>query len=83
MKYPKIHAVTAKSLYILLVEFENQEKREYDVSKLLEKEMFAPLKNPVLFKSCKIDTNGYAVIWNEDIDISEYELWHNGRPVLN
>jgi hypothetical protein len=26
-------------------------------------------------------SRGYAIVWNEDIDISEYELWIHGTPV--
>ena len=25
-----------------------------------------------------LETVGYTIIWNEDIDVSEYELWQNG-----
>jgi hypothetical protein len=41
--------------------------------------MFEPLKNRAFFNSVKIEQGGYAVSWNEDIDISEYELWSNGK----
>lgn len=78
MNYPKIRNVCTINATTLLVEFDNLEKREYDVSSLLEKEMFAPLKNPAFFKNFTVDPMGYAVVWNEDIDISEYELWKNG-----
>ena len=40
--------------------------------------MFAPLKNPSFFKNFRIEAGGYGLVWNEDIDISEYELWKNG-----
>jgi len=30
------------------------------------------------FKNFKIESGGYGLVWNEDIDISEYELWKNG-----
>jgi len=66
----------------LLVEFDNQQKRQYDVTPLFSKEMFSPLKNAALFKSVKVDAGGYAVFWNEDIDISEYELWQHGLPMF-
>jgi hypothetical protein len=42
--------------------------------------MFAPLENRAFFKNVQIETGGYAVSWNEDIDISEYELWVNSKP---
>jgi len=52
---------------------------EQDVSRLWDNEMFAPLKNPSFFKNVKVETGGYAVYWNDNIDISEYELWKNGK----
>ena len=72
--------MTAINEHTLLVEFDNQQKRHYDVTPLFSKDLFAPLKNVALFKSVKVDVGGYAVVWNEDIDISEYELWRNGLP---
>ena len=46
-------------------------KKIYDVSRLWDNEMFAPLKNPSFFKNVKVETGGYAVYWNDNIDISE------------
>ncbi|QXP83277.1 DUF2442 domain-containing protein [Methylococcus sp. Mc7] len=63
------------------VEFYNQQKRKYDVTPLLSKEMFSPLTNLALFSSVRVDEGGYAVVWNGDIDISEYELWIHGQPI--
>lgn len=40
--------------------------------------MFSPLKNQAFFKNVKVEPGGYAVYWNDMIDISEYELWKNG-----
>ena len=80
MNPPKIIAVQPLDDYLLMIEFSNHEYRRYNVKPLLEKEMFAPLKNRVFFKNVQIETGGYAVSWNEDIDISEYELWVNGKP---
>ncbi len=81
MKYPKIKSVLALDDHTLVVEFDNKEKKKYDVTPLLSKKMFAPLKNPALFKAVKIEQGGYAVAWNSEIDISEYELWKHGRPI--
>lgn len=83
MKYPKVVNAKAIDKRTLLVEFDNAEKRHYDISPLLEKEAFSPLKNFALFKAVKIDVGGYAVVWNENIDLSEYELWTHGTPITN
>ena len=80
MKYPPIKSAKAVSECIILVEFSNNERRKYDITPLLEKTMFQPLKNPVFFKNFRVDAGGYGIVWNEDIDISEYELWTHGIP---
>lgn len=81
MNYPKVRAAKAIDDHTLLVEFNNRQKKKYDVSLLLQKEMFLPLKNPAFFKEVKVEQGGYAVVWNNNIDISEYELWKNGQEL--
>jgi len=82
LNIPKIIAVHPIDNYELIIEFSNLEYRQYDVKPLLEKEMFELLKNREFFNAVKIEQGGYAVSWNTDIDISEYELWSNGKVSL-
>ncbi|WP_017304009.1 DUF2442 domain-containing protein [Spirulina subsalsa] len=81
MKPP--HIISAKAIddHTLLLKFSNQDVRKYDISRLLEKPLFSLLKNPQFFRNFTIEVGGYALIWTEDIDISEYELWENGTPI--
>ncbi len=79
MNYPKVLAAYAIDNHNLVIEFDNQQKKKYNVAQLLEKEMFSPLKNPALFKAVQVEQGGYAIFWNSDIDISEYELWKHGQ----
>lgn len=44
--------------------------------------MFAPLSNPDFFKKLSIESGGYGLVWNDEIDISEYELWRNGVTLM-
>ncbi|AOS84254.1 hypothetical protein BIU88_08990 [Chlorobaculum limnaeum] len=81
MKYPKVKAVSTLDDNTLLVEFDNDEKKKYDITPLLSIDMFSPLKDAALFKSVKVEQGGYAVVWNGDIDISEYELWSHGESI--
>ncbi len=81
MRHPKVKSVKAVDDRILLVEFDNNIKKIYDISPLLGKDMFTPLKNPAFFRAVKVDHGGYAVVWNSDIDISEYELWNHGQLI--
>jgi hypothetical protein len=78
MNPPKIKSASSIDDHTLLVEFDNNQKKKYDIRQLIKKDMFSPLKNPALFKAVQVDVGGYAVVWNSDIDISEYELWIHG-----
>ena len=81
MTYPRIQSAKAVDTHTLVIEFNNKQKKKYDITPLLEREMFAPLKNPALFKAVKVEQGGYAVVWNSSIDISEYELWSHGQAM--
>ena len=78
MLYPKIRDAKVVDEYTLLVYFSNQQTRKYNIKKLLEKPMFFPLKNHAFFKNFQIEPSGSAIVWNEEIDLSEYEIWING-----
>lgn len=67
----------------LLVKFGNGAEKVYDCNQLLHLEMFQSLKDEAFFKSVKVDAGGYGVSWSDDVDLSEYELWVNGKePAL-
>jgi hypothetical protein len=78
MKYPQIHKARTIDDTTLAIEFTNREVKKYDIRHLLETPMFSPLRQPAFFRNFKVEPGGYAIVWNEEIDISEYELWKNG-----
>ncbi len=82
MLCPKIRSVETIDDHTLVVEFDNAQKRQYDVTPLLERELFAPLRTPALFKSVQVEQGGYAVVWNTNIDLSEFEIWSNGKTAV-
>ncbi len=79
MKHPTIISAKATDSNTLLIEFDNSITKNYDIRRVIDREMFMPLRNYSLFKNVQIDSGGYAVFWNENIDICEYELWTNGE----
>lgn len=81
MKCPRICKAKAIDDRTLIIEFTDREVKKYDVSHLLENSMFAPLRQPAFFKNFRVEPGGYGIVWNEDIDLSEYELWKNGVTV--
>ncbi|NJR52091.1 MAG: DUF2442 domain-containing protein [Leptolyngbyaceae cyanobacterium CSU_1_3] len=83
MKYPRIQQAKAIDDTTLVIEFNNQEVKKYDIHPLLETPMFALLQQPAFFKNFMVESGGYAIVWTEDIDISAYELWRNGVIVAS
>jgi hypothetical protein len=65
----------------LLVRFENGVEKTYDCRQLLARPQFARLRSPAFFCAVKVDPGGYGISWSDDIDLSEYELWVNGKGV--
>lgn len=81
MDTPKIASVEAVENKRLLVKFVNGVEKIYDCTPLLNRDMFEVLKNEAFFKSVKVDSGGYGISWNDDTDLSEYELWTNGVEI--
>ncbi|MEG0614259.1 MAG: DUF2442 domain-containing protein [Oscillospiraceae bacterium] len=64
---------------ILIVTFEDETIKKYEVSQLFTKWNFLmPLSQNWFFKQVKVDAGGFGVSWNDDIAISCDELWENG-----
>ena len=68
-------SVTPLEDYKLSLTFDNAEKRIFDVRPYLDDTYYAPLKNPVVFRSVKI--NPITVEWLNEIDICPDELYYN------
>jgi len=75
---PKIRHVKVLDDYIILIIFDNGTKKQYDFKSKLDMYPYITIKNPGVFKSVQIDAGGYGLSWNDEVDISEYELWTNG-----
>ncbi len=76
--FPKIKSIQPLEGKKLLVTFDNDVKKIYDCASLLSEDAFYPLEDEALFRNVKIDPGGYGISWNEEIDLSEAELWING-----
>ncbi len=64
----------------MLVTFENGAVRLYDCRPLLAEAVFRPLADDAFFQHVRPDPHGYAVLWSDEIDLAESELWLNGKP---
>jgi hypothetical protein len=82
MNPPKVSSFQALENKKLQVKFVNGIEKVYDCAQLLVVERFQILQNDAFFKSVKVDGGGYGISWNDDADLSEYELWTNGVEVV-
>jgi hypothetical protein len=78
--FHKVKNVTPFPNYTVYVEFLNGEKRNYDINPLFNKWMpFNSLREiNGLFQQVKVDTGGYGISWNDEIDLECNELYYNG-----
>lgn len=69
--------------YSLAVRFQNGHEKRYDVAPLFQVfPAFQSLRDVTgLFEQVKVDTGGYGVCWNDEIDLSCNELWENGKEL--
>jgi len=78
--FHKILNVKALPNYLLWVEFRDGSEILYDASDLSCKHSSFQIlsDNPELFFFVSVDTGGYGISWNDELDISSEELWNNG-----
>ena len=76
----KVKFVKPLENYILQITFQNNVIKYYDVSKLFNKwHVFNNLLTVSgLFEQVKVDSDGYGISWNDELDLSCNELWENG-----
>ena len=77
-RIPTVVAATPLDGSRLRVHFTDGREVIYDCGPLLARPPFAPLANPAFFRTVRVDPGGYGISWNDEIDLSEYELWTNG-----
>lgn len=81
--FHKVKNVCALPDYCLSVQFSEGVTKIYDVKPLFERlPCFVQLKaEPELFYCVNVDTGGYGIVWNDDLDLSCDELWENGVAI--
>jgi len=66
----------------LLIFFENDVSKIFDVTQLMDKHPeFELLRDPAVFQSVRVDPGGYGISWTEELDCSEGELWERGTEI--
>ncbi len=71
--------VEAKANYVLYLEFENGEKRLFDMAPYMDRKPFVELKGSPRFAMAAV---GYGtVVWPDGIDIAPETLYDRSRAV--
>lgn len=78
---PRIRQVWTGEDYLLHVIFENGVTKLYDMKPRLHDERFKNLRDRGFFKSVQVDNGGFGISWNDDVDLSENELWTEGKDL--
>lgn len=76
--YPRVRSVEALPGKLLRVTFDTGATRYYDCNPLLNLPAFRMLRNEAFFGNVRADPHGYGVLWSDDIDLAESELWIHG-----
>ena len=81
--FHKIKAVTPLPDFRITVQFAEGVTKIYNIEPLFSKwKQFQALQHSLdLYNQVKVDTGGYGIVWNDDIDLSCDELYANGETV--
>ena len=79
MEYPKVKSVAPLPRKRLRVTFTSGLSKVYDCRPLLKTGPFAPLKSDPFFARVRPAEGGYGVVWSDEVDLSECELWLHGK----
>lgn len=77
---PRAVAVEIISNHQLLVTFNNQEKRIFDVSGYLDFPVFQVLRNPTFFNSVRVEYG--TVVWPNDVDFCPDTVYLKSVPIV-
>lgn len=81
MLQPNIKNVTPMENYKLIIEYDNGEKRMFDMSQYIKLPFYSKLADVVKFNTVHIVDNGWTLEWEDGQDISPHELYENSLKV--
>lgn len=66
--------------YRLLVDFDNGERREFDMAPYLDKGIFQELRDPAMFRAVRVSFD--TIEWPNGADICPETLYRQSKPVV-
>ncbi len=71
--------VKPKNDFLLLLEFENGEIKEFDCKKLFDKKPFQTLRDKHFFQKVRVEFG--TVVWSDEIDIAPETLYLESKSL--
>ena len=71
--------VIPKDDFLLFLELNNREKKEFDCKNIFDKKPFQVLKDKSFFKKAKVEFG--TVVWSDEIDIAPETLYFESRNI--
>jgi Protein of unknown function (DUF2442) len=78
MQYPKLTSIKLLPDVMIEALFDDGSIKKYNCLPLLSRDEFSSLRNKAFFQAASVSTGGYAVVWNDEIDLAASEIWLNG-----
>lgn len=75
-RFEKATSLRVVGPYVIEVTFDDGFRREVDIEPLLWGEVFAPLRDPVLFAQAAVDPAGGSVFWPTGADLAPEFLYY-------
>ncbi len=79
--YFSIRQVEPKDDYLLVLTFENGEKRLFDMKPYLDTGIFRELHDVDLFNTVRVSFN--SIVWNNEADFDPEALYEGGLPLAD
>jgi hypothetical protein len=77
--YLSVKAVAPQEDYTLLLTFENDEQRRFDVKPYLDFGVFRTLKDPAMFRTVRVCFD--TIAWKNNVDIAPETLYTDSIPI--
>jgi len=82
--FHRISTISVIEPFRLHAVFVDGTEKEYDLRRWEHRPEFSLLfRHPALQSAVRIEAGGYGIAWNDDIDLSAEEIYHNGIDVVS
>ncbi len=82
-EYPTLKYIELLPGYRIFAIFDDGSIKLYALQERLQSPPFSALQDEALFYAAQIAHGGHGIVWNDELDLSEYEIWSKGRAIAS